>query len=43
MEWAAIDQDADIVNMSINGGPTDGTDPVSQAVDALSATRARCS
>ena len=37
MEWAAIDQDADIVNMSINGGPTDGTDPVSQAVNTLSA------
>ena len=36
MEWAAAN--ADIVNMSINGGPTDGTDPVSQAVDALSAS-----
>lgn len=37
MEWSAIDQDADIVNMSINGGPTDGTDLVSQAVNTLSA------
>ncbi len=37
MEWSAIDQDADIVNLSINGGPSDGTDPVSQAVNNLSA------
>jgi len=36
MEWAAIDQDADVINMSLNSGPSDGTDPVSQAVDALS-------
>lgn len=38
MEWAAIDQDADIVNMSLNSGPSDGTDPVSQAVNTLSAS-----
>ena len=37
MEWSAIDQDADVINMSINGGTTDGTDPVSQAVNNLSA------
>ena len=36
MEWAAIDQDADVINMSLNSGPSDGTDPVSQAIDALS-------
>lgn len=36
MEWAAADQDADIVNLSLTGGQSDGTDPVSQAVDTLS-------
>ncbi|WP_053205721.1 S8 family serine peptidase [Jiangella muralis] len=36
MEWAAVEQDADIVSMSLGGGPSDGTDPLSQAVDALS-------
>ena len=36
MEWAAIEQDADVINMSLNSGPSDGTDPVSQAIDALS-------
>ena len=35
MEWAAAH--ARVVNMSLGGGPTDGTDPVSLAVDALSA------
>ncbi|MBW9119535.1 S8 family serine peptidase [Microbacterium trichothecenolyticum] len=35
MEWAA--ENADIVNMSLGGGPTDGTDPLSLALDALSA------
>jgi hypothetical protein len=35
MEWAAIDQDADVINMSLGGEPTDGTDPVSQAVNSL--------
>ncbi|RIQ22520.1 S8 family peptidase, partial [Jiangella rhizosphaerae] len=35
MEWAAVEEDADIVSMSLGGGPTDGTDPLSQAVDAL--------
>ena len=38
IEWAATEQDADVVNLSINGGPTDGTDPVSQAINALSAS-----
>lgn len=37
MEWAARDQRAKIVSMSLGGGPTDGTDPLSQAVDELSA------
>ncbi|MFF0400121.1 S8 family serine peptidase [Streptomyces sp. NPDC005248] len=37
MEWAARDQHAKIVSMSLGGGPTDGTDPLSQAVNRLSA------
>ncbi|MEU4092854.1 S8 family serine peptidase [Streptomyces sp. NPDC026673] len=36
MEWAARDQHAKVVSMSLGGGPTDGTDPLSQAVDNLS-------
>ncbi|MFD0683637.1 S8 family serine peptidase [Actinomadura fibrosa] len=34
MEWAA--RQAKVVNMSLGGGPTDGTDPMSQALDRLS-------
>ncbi|MET8406207.1 S8 family serine peptidase [Streptomyces sp900116325] len=38
MEWAAVDQHADIINMSLgNATPSDGTDPLSAAVDRLSA------
>jgi subtilisin family serine protease len=37
MEWAARDQGADVVNMSLGGGPSDGNDPMSQAVNALTA------
>jgi subtilisin family serine protease len=37
MEWAARDQHAKIINMSLGGGPTDGTDPMSLAVNELSA------
>jgi subtilisin family serine protease len=38
MEWAAVDQDADIVSMSLGSStPSDGTDPLSAAVDRLSA------
>ncbi|MFE9694056.1 S8 family serine peptidase [Micromonospora sp. NPDC005806] len=37
MEWAARDQHAKIINMSLGAGPTDGTDPLSQAVNQLSA------
>ncbi|MEJ8632971.1 S8 family peptidase [Streptomyces sp. MS2.AVA.5] len=37
MEWAAA-QDAKVINMSLGGGPTDGTDPMSQAVNALTAS-----
>ncbi|MPZ26746.1 MAG: S8 family serine peptidase [Micromonosporaceae bacterium] len=36
MEWAAS-QGADVVNMSLGGGATDGTDPLSQAVDRITA------
>ncbi|WP_241195571.1 S8 family serine peptidase [Streptomyces sp. ADI93-02] len=36
MEWAARDQHAKVVSMSLGGGPTDGTDPLSQAVNSLS-------
>ncbi|MEV6105828.1 S8 family serine peptidase [Streptomyces sp. NPDC051940] len=35
MEWAA-EQGADIVNMSLGAAPTDGTDPVSTALNQLS-------
>ncbi|ETK37064.1 S8 family peptidase [Microbispora sp. ATCC PTA-5024] len=34
MEWAAS-SGAAVVNMSLGGGPTDGTDPLSVAVDTL--------
>jgi subtilisin family serine protease len=36
MEWAARDQNAKVVNMSLGGLPTDGTDPLSMAVNSLS-------
>jgi subtilisin family serine protease len=36
MQWA-VDQGADVVNMSLGGCCTDGTDPMSQAVNRLSA------
>ncbi len=36
MEWAA-GAGADVVNMSISGDPSDGTDPLSQAVNRLTA------
>ena len=44
MEWAA-GQGADVISMSLGGDvPTDGTDPMSQAVDAaLRRAPARCS
>ena len=43
MEWAAP-QGAKVISMSLGGGPTDGTDPMSQAVDKLShVQRRRCS
>jgi subtilisin family serine protease len=37
MEWT-VTHDADVVNMSLSTDATDGSDPVSQAVDQLSAT-----
>jgi subtilisin family serine protease len=38
MEWAARDADATVINMSLGSNqPTDGTDPISQAVNTLSA------
>ena len=36
MEWAAA-QGAKVVNMSLGGEPTDGTDPLSQAVNDITA------
>ncbi|MFD0819095.1 S8 family serine peptidase, partial [Micromonospora zhanjiangensis] len=39
MEWAATAAGAKVVNLSLGAGETDGTDPVSQAVDQLSAER----
>ncbi len=36
MEWA-VQQGADIVNMSLGGTPSDGTDPLSMAVNRLTA------
>jgi subtilisin family serine protease len=38
MEWATIEQHADVVSMSLGGGPTDGTDPLSQSVNQLTAS-----
>ncbi|MEU6654965.1 S8 family serine peptidase [Streptomyces sp. NPDC046900] len=37
MQWAARDQHAKIISMSLGGGPSDGHDPMSEAVDELSA------
>jgi len=37
MQWAAVEQHARVINMSLGGGPTDGTDPMSQVVDQLTA------
>ncbi|MDG4756661.1 S8 family serine peptidase [Micromonospora sp. WMMD710] len=37
MEWAARTAHAKVVNMSLGAAPTDGTDPLSAAVDRLSA------
>jgi len=37
MQWQAATAHARIVSMSLGGGPSDGTDPLSQAVDGLTA------
>ncbi|MER7983082.1 S8 family serine peptidase [Streptomyces sp. NPDC095817] len=37
MEWAARDQGAKVISMSLGGEATDGTDPLSEAVNRLSA------
>ena len=34
MQWA-VEQGARVINMSLGGAPSDGTDPLSQAVDSL--------
>ncbi|MEV4147279.1 S8 family serine peptidase [Amycolatopsis sp. NPDC049691] len=36
MQWAVTEAHARVVNMSLGGGPSDGTDPVSEAVNTLS-------
>lgn len=38
MQWAA-DQGARVVNMSLGGDPTDGTDPLATAVNEISASK----
>ncbi|WP_433376715.1 S8 family serine peptidase [Streptosporangium sp. CA-115845] len=38
MEWAATEAKAKIISMSLGGTPTAGTDPMSQAVEDLSAS-----
>jgi subtilisin family serine protease len=37
MQWAARDQHAKVISMSLGAGPTDGHDPMSEAVNQLSA------
>ncbi|SDM24942.1 Serine protease, subtilisin family [Nonomuraea maritima] len=37
MEWAAREEHAKVISMSLGSGPTDGTDPKSEAVNRLSA------
>ncbi len=36
MQWAATTAKAKVINMSLGGWPTDGTDPMSQAVNRIS-------
>ncbi|GAB2737517.1 S8 family serine peptidase [Amycolatopsis magusensis] len=36
LEWAAAEVGAKVVNLSLGGGPTDGTDPTSMTVNRLS-------
>jgi subtilisin family serine protease len=38
MEWAA-DNGAEVISMSLQGGMTDGTDPMAQAVNNITATK----
>lgn len=38
MQWAATTEHAKVVSMSLGGDPSDGTDPMSQAVNALTAS-----
>ncbi|MEH1168043.1 S8 family serine peptidase [Micromonospora sp. CPCC 205539] len=37
MQWAAVDQHADVINMSLGGTDTPDVDPLEAAVDALTA------
>ncbi|MET9358433.1 S8 family serine peptidase [Streptomyces sp. NPDC006617] len=39
MEWAVRDQHAKIVSMSLGDSPTDGTDPLSEALNPATAKR----
>ncbi|MET8845474.1 S8 family serine peptidase [Amycolatopsis sp. NPDC004625] len=36
LQWAVTEAHARVVNLSLGGGPSDGTDPVSEAVNSLS-------
>ncbi|MGI5523743.1 S8 family serine peptidase [Micromonospora sp. CA-259024] len=37
MQWAAVDQHADVINMSLGGGDTSDVDPLEAAVESLTA------
>jgi Subtilase family len=43
MQWAAVEQNAKVVNMSLGGFDQPGVDPLEQAVNTLTASMALCS